>query len=75
MAARGRPKSFDRETALERAMLVFWDRGFEATGVDDLAGTMGISTSSGSVAKLRWRLENGLNVSGAGHVRVQVSSF
>ena len=46
MAARGRPKSFDREAALEKAMLVFWDRGFEATGVDDLAGTMGISTSS-----------------------------
>ncbi len=28
----------------------------------------------GSVAKFRWRREDGLNTSGAGHVRVQVAS-
>ena len=46
MAARGRPKSFEKETALEQAMLIFWERGFEVTRVDDLATAMGISTSS-----------------------------
>ena len=46
MSQRGRPKTFDRETALEAAMLLFWDRGFEQTCVDDLAAAMGIRTSS-----------------------------
>ena len=46
MAQRGRPKSFDREAALDAAMLLFWNRGFEQTCVDDLASAMGIQTSS-----------------------------
>ena len=46
MSQRGRPKTFDRETALEAAMLLFWDRGFEQTSVDELAAAMGIRTSS-----------------------------
>lgn len=46
MTQRGRPKTFDRETALDAAMLMFWDRGFEQTCVDDLADAMGIRTSS-----------------------------
>ncbi len=46
MSSRGRPRSFDKQAALEQAMLVFWERGFESTGVDDLATAMGISTSS-----------------------------
>lgn len=46
MSQRGRPKTFDRETALEAAMLLFWDRGFEQTSVDELATAMGICTSS-----------------------------
>src|SRR5580658_3100363 len=46
MSQRGGPKAFDRETALEAAMLLFWDRGFEQTCVDELAATMGIRTSS-----------------------------
>ncbi|WP_263419876.1 TetR/AcrR family transcriptional regulator [Terriglobus albidus] len=46
MAQRGRPKTFDRETALDAAMLLFWNRGFEQTCVDDLADAMGIQTSS-----------------------------
>ncbi|MFC0502422.1 TetR/AcrR family transcriptional regulator [Asaia krungthepensis] len=43
---RGRPPSFDRETALSQAMTLFWDRGYEGTSFDDLIGVMGISASS-----------------------------
>lgn len=43
---RGRQKTFDREVALEAAMLLFWEQGFEQTTIDDLARAMGLSTSS-----------------------------
>jgi len=46
MAARGRPRNFEKDVALETAMMTFWQRGFEETGVDDLVRAMGISTSS-----------------------------
>ncbi len=46
MTRRGRPRSFSKQVALEAAMLLFWKRGFEQTGVDDLVWAMGVSTSS-----------------------------
>ena len=42
----GRPKEFDREAALEKAMELFWIRGYEATGLRDLLQVMGIGRQS-----------------------------
>ena len=43
---RGRPVVFDRGDALNRAMKLFWERGYEGTSFDELIAAMGISASS-----------------------------
>jgi len=42
----GRPKSFEREQVLDRAMAVFWDHGYEATSIQDLVDATGINRAS-----------------------------
>ena len=41
MAKRGRPRSFDRDEALERATEVFWALGYEGATLADLQTAMG----------------------------------
>lgn len=42
----GRPLSFDREAALEQAMLTFWRFGYESTSIVDLTTAMGVTAPS-----------------------------
>lgn len=43
---RGRPRSFDAEAAVERAMGVFWSRGYHATALPDLLRATRLSRGS-----------------------------
>ena len=42
----GRPKIFDQEKALEKASKLFWEKGYEATSLEDLITVMGIQKGS-----------------------------
>lgn len=46
MCPAGRPRTFDREEALKKAMLVFWEKGFEGTTMADLIAAIGMKAPS-----------------------------
>jgi AcrR family transcriptional regulator len=44
--ARGRPRSFDEQEALEKATQVFWSKGYDGVTIDDLVAGMGVGRPS-----------------------------
>ena len=42
----GRPRSFDREQAMETAMRLFWKHGYEGVGLSDLTEAIGVTAPS-----------------------------
>jgi len=46
MSARGRPRAFDAEVALDQITVSFWRRGYQATSIEDLERGTSLSRTS-----------------------------
>ncbi|ACT48004.1 TetR/AcrR family transcriptional regulator [Methylotenera mobilis] len=46
MASVGRPRTFDRDDALNKAMLIFWEKGYEGTTMTDIINVIGTKAPS-----------------------------
>ncbi|MDI1308166.1 MAG: TetR/AcrR family transcriptional regulator [Methylotenera sp.] len=44
--SRGRPRVFDQDEALDKAMQIFWNRGYEGASIAELTETLGINKPS-----------------------------
>lgn len=72
--ATGRPREFDADAALDAAVAVFWEKGYEEATLDDLTAAMGINRPSlyaafGNKEELFRKALDRYAQGAAGHVR------
>src|SRR5436853_554642 len=56
---RGRPAVFDRAIALQAAMKLFWERGYEGTSFDDMMAAHRAFSESTMAARIRKGVADG----------------